>query len=90
MVVSPTPNANYSYTAYIRSYPVALSGSNTTTELSVDYQEMLFYACLHQAALFKKHDEGLQRWETEYQKAKEYTLQESVGIYANEYGRGMR
>lgn len=62
-IVAPVPNHSQTWTARSNKRPTGLSASNTTSWLSTNVGDALFYACLLEAERFIKGEEYQQRFQ---------------------------
>lgn len=65
--LSPIPDTVYSINVQIALRPLPLSGTTTTTWVSVHAPDLLFSACLIEGEGFLKSDDRIDVWKTKYQ-----------------------
>ena len=92
IVLSPTPNAVYALTVAYEKKPVSLTGGDTNTSyVSVNYQDLILYACLAETYGFLKGPADLQQlYEQSYQRAlASYAIEQQGRRRRDEYMDGV-
>lgn len=93
--LAPTPGSGFTTELGYTNRPIPLSASQQTTWLSIHCADLLFYACMVEAATFMKQtpqaaaaDQTATYYETRYQQAKQAAMQEEQRKRSDEYRNG--
>jgi hypothetical protein len=91
-ILGPTPDAAYNMTVGYTYRPTGLSSSNTTTWLSTNIPDLLFYACLMECAVLDMFEErDRTRYTGLYERALESArFEEQTRRRTDEYRTGVR
>lgn len=94
-VFAPTPPNGYTVELGYTNRPAAISDGNPSTWLSTHCADLLFYACMVEAATFMKQtpqaaaaDQTATYYETRYQQAKQAAMTEEQRKRGDEYRNG--
>lgn len=94
-VFAPTPASGYTAELGYTNRPTPISSGNTSTWLSTHCPDLLFYACMVEAATFMKQapqaaaaDQTATYYETRYQQAKQAAMTEEQRKRGDEYRNG--
>lgn len=74
--ITPTPKANYPYVAETLQRIAGLSESTPTTWISLNYPDLLFYACCLQGGVFDMDTDDTNRFQPLYDRALETAIAE--------------
>lgn len=77
-VVAPTPDDTYTYEIETKQRITGLSSGTTTTWISTQHPDLLFFACLVEGEIFHTNPDDLTLYEARYQQALEGVNRESI------------
>ena len=79
-MLAPTPDANYFFRAHYDKRPATLESSNTTNYISINYPQLLLYACLVEAyGYLKGPTDMLTLYEQKYKDSVQTFASQQVG-----------
>jgi hypothetical protein len=84
-LLSPIPDNTYTLNARGVTRPTRLSGTQTTTWLSLHQDDLLFKACLAEAEGFLKSDDRVQIWQEQYVSALPLAKRETYELLNQRY-----
>lgn len=84
-LLSPIPDVIYTVNCRGITRPTRLSGTQTTTWLSLHQDDILFKACLVEAEGFLKSDDRVEMWKQQYAEALPLAKRETYELMNNHY-----